>query len=611
MSRNWPQWRGPLGTGIAPNASPPLTWSETNNVKWKVRIPGSGSATPIVWENQVFVLTAIPSGKKVEATATESSAPPAAPPGERRGGGRGGIRGPKPTEVYQFVLLCLDRLTGKVLWQQVAREEVPHEGHHRADGTFASSSPVTDGRRVYAYFGSRGLYCYDLEGKLDWSQDFGDMQMVMSFGEGSSPALYRNVLIVNWDHEGESFIIAVDKNTGKTLWKKPREERSSWATPLVVEHNGKPQVVVPATGKVRSYDPLTGEVIWECAGLTRNVIPSPVIDDGMVFVMSGYQGNALLALRLDRTGDLTGTDAIVWSHKKSTPYVPSPLLYDGRLYFFAHNNNVLTVAEAKTGRLLMDAQRLEPLEGVYASPVAAGGHVYVTGRNGTTVVLKPSDQLEMVATNRLDEKIDASPVAVGTELFLRGKESLYCLAEPVSTTGSAATREPDVIYVPTPQPVVERMLELAEVKPTDVVYDLGCGDGRIVVTAAKKYGVKAYGFDINPERVKESLANVRSNKVEHLVTIRQADIFTLDLREATVVTLYLLPDLNVRLMPQLEQLRSGSRIVSHDFDMRGAKPVHTDQFTVKQEDMPGSEDGGYQDLTHTIYKWVIPLEKEP
>ena len=189
-------------------------------------------------------------------------------------------------------------------------------------------------------------------------------------------------------------------------------------------------------------------------------------------------------------------------------------------------------------------------------------------------------------------------------------ESADKQAVPAATKNTAPAvpaRKPDVIYVPTPQTVVDKMLEMAAIKPGDVVYDLGCGDGRIVVTAAKKYGVKALGFDINPERVAESLANVRSNKVEHLVTIKQADVFTLDLREATVVTLYLLPALNVRLMPQLEKLKPGSRIVSHDFDMRGAKPLEVHTMSV---DDGGADEADYYEMEHTIYKWIVPWEKE-
>lgn len=431
--QNWPQWRGPLGTGIAPSANPPITWSETNNIKWKVKIPGSGSATPIIWDNRIFIQTAIPTGKKVEATPEKSDAPAPAtntPPANqaqpRRGGGMGG---PKPTEVYRFVVLCLDRQTGKELWQQTAREEVPHEGFKANDGTFASSSPITDGQHVFAYFGSRGMHCYDMNGGLKWSQDLGRMRIVMSFGEGSSPALAGDTLIVNWDNEEGSYIVALDKKTGKTLWKNPRDERSSWSTPLVVESNGKPQVITTATGKIRSYDVETGKIVWECGGLTRNVIPSPVAGNGLVYCTSGYQGNALLAIRLGRTGDLTGTDAIAWSYGKSTPYVPSPLLYADKLYCFANNKGMLSCFDAATGKPFYTEERIEDIPDVYASPVGAAGRIYFTGRNGVTVVVKPSDKLEVLAINRLDEKTDASPVAVGKELFLRGREYLYCITE--------------------------------------------------------------------------------------------------------------------------------------------------------------------------------------
>jgi len=444
---NWPQWRGPLQIGLAPTADPPVTWSETENVRWKVKIPGAGTSTPLVWDNLIFVQTAIPTGKKVEPTppAADESAPanppqagagssekaPGGPadaqnkgPGGRRGGpGRGG----KPAEVYQFALLCLDRATGKVLWQQVACEQVPHEGTH-PDGTFASSSGVTDGKHVWAYFGSRGVYCYDFQGKLVWSKDLGDLRIAAGFGEGSSPALYKDILIVNWDNEDGSFITALDKMTGKELWKQARDERTSWSTPLVIEKEGKAEVVVSATGKIRSYDPVSGKLNWECGGMTRNVIPTPVADNDFVYCTSGFQGNALLAIKLGKTGDLTGTDSIAWSHKKGTPYVPSALLYNGKLYFFSGNNPMLTCLDAKTGQVLIDAERIEGMQGVYASPVGAGGRLYLTGRNGVTVVLKQSDKLEVLATNKLEDRIDASPVAVGKDLLLRGRENLYCFA---------------------------------------------------------------------------------------------------------------------------------------------------------------------------------------
>ncbi|HET8644003.1 MAG TPA: PQQ-binding-like beta-propeller repeat protein, partial [Vicinamibacteria bacterium] len=260
----WPQWRGPLLTGAAPKGDPPSEWSESKNVKWKVEVPGQGSATPVVWEDKIFVLTAIPTEKKAPATpAPASGAPP-----QR-------VRTVKPDAVHQFAVLALSRKDGKVLWQRAVREEKPHEGTHPT-ASFASNSGVTDGQRVYAFFGSRGVYALDMAGKVLWEKDLGDMTTKMGFGEGSSPALHGDKLVITWDHEGESFIVALDAKTGKELWRTPRPERTSWATPLVVEHGGAAQVITSATGKVRAYDLGSGKVLWETAGMTDNAIPTPV-----------------------------------------------------------------------------------------------------------------------------------------------------------------------------------------------------------------------------------------------------------------------------------------------------------------------------------------------
>jgi outer membrane protein assembly factor BamB len=444
---NWPQWRGPLGNGIAPKGSPPTTWSENENVKWKVKVPGRGMSTPIIWENQIFIQSAIPTGKKIDPPAGDNQAavnlspnvfgqaqtPPAGgQEGQRRrrpGGGGGFGRGEKPTEFHEFVLLSLDRKSGKTLWQQVVTEVVPHEGHHRDHG-YASHSPITDGTLVFGWFGSRGLHCYDMSGKLQWSKDFGDQRTANGFGEGGSPALHGDKLVVTWDHEGDDdFIIALDKKTGKELWKQTREERTTWSTPFIIEQDGKAQVIAAASGKVRSYDLATGKVLWECGGLGSNVIPTPVTANGLLFAMSGHRDPALLAIKLGRSGDLTDTDAVAWKLARGTPYVPSPLLVDNKLYIFSGNNATLSCFEATSGKVLVDAERLQGPSGFYASPVSAGGHIYLAGRNGTSLVLKPSDKVEVIATNKLDEKFDASPAVVGNELFLRGHEYLYCLAE--------------------------------------------------------------------------------------------------------------------------------------------------------------------------------------
>jgi outer membrane protein assembly factor BamB len=437
-AEDWPRWRGPMANGSAPGAAPPISWSETEKVKWKMKIPGFGTSTPIVWKNQVFVVTAIPTGKKTEpapqpppaaAPAPGGAGPEGGQPGRRRQGGGGGMGSEKPAEAYQFAVISVDRASGKILWQKVAREEVPHEGHHRDHG-FASASPVTDGEHLYVSFGSRGIFCFDLKGNLKWEKDLGDMQTRNSFGEGTSPAVHGDTVVVNWDHEGEDFIVALDKRTGAELWRKQRDEPTSWSTPLIFDHDGKAQVVVSATNKIRAYDLKTGEQIWECGGMTANAIPTPVTDFGHLYAISGFRGAALLAIKLGRTGDLTDSDAITWKHAKATPYVPSPLLNGERLYFYSGNNGVLSAFNAKTGQPLFESERINGLlGGVYASPVSANGHIYLVGRDGNTVVIKDGDKVESVASNKLDDKFDASAAIVGREIYLRGHQFLYCIAE--------------------------------------------------------------------------------------------------------------------------------------------------------------------------------------
>ena len=433
-SANWPAWRGPQANGVAPDAHPPIRWSETEHVQWKAALPGRGTSTPIVWKDQVFLLTAVPTGPEAAGDASDAGgAAKDRPERPRRGGGGGGGGGggmvDRPTRAQQFTVLAVDLQTGKPRWSHSPRTQMPHEGHHKDHG-FASASPVTDGKHLIVSFGSFGLYGYDLKGKLLWEKDLGDMRTRNSFGEGSSPALDGNTVVVLWDHEGEDFIVALDKRDGRELWRQQRDEPTGWCTPLIVAHGGRKQVIVNGTNKVRSYDLKDGKLLWECAGQTVNAIPSAVAGGDRVFVMSGYRGNALQALRLDRSGDLTGTDGIVWSHAKSTPYVPSPLLVGDTLYFLSNNSAMLSAFDAVTGKARFEAERLDGLNGVYASPVSADGRVYVVGRDGNTAVLRQGPTLEVLAKNRLDDGFDASPAIVGNRLLLRGRQHLYCIAEP-------------------------------------------------------------------------------------------------------------------------------------------------------------------------------------
>ena len=250
----------------------------------------------------------------------------------------------------------------------------------------------------------------------------------MMFGEGATPALAGDALVVVMDHEGDSAVYALDKLTGKTLWEKPRDENTSWSTPLAVTVGGKPQVIVSATGAIRSYDVKSGDVVWQCSGMTGNVVPHPVVGFGMVFCASGFRGNAMLAIELGRTGDLTGSDAVKWQVKEATPYVPSPILYGDKIYVCSTNRAVISCYNAKTGKPNFTGQSLEAVGGIYASPVGAADRIYFTGRTGKSQVIKNSEKFEILATNTLDDEIDASGAIVGDQLLLKGKNNLYCIA---------------------------------------------------------------------------------------------------------------------------------------------------------------------------------------
>ncbi len=413
----WPEWRGPLHSGVAPAGDPPVTWSESSNVRWKIELPGLGSATPVIWGDRLFVLTAVSTGE-----------PARSGPGFFSRLRTRIMRGVSATHVQQFVVLAIDRRDGSVLWERVAREAAPHQGTHGTN-TWASPSAVTDGEVVCASFGSSGLYCYDLDGRPLWEADLGDMRTKMSFGEGASPTLHGDLLIVPWDHEGQSFIAAFDKRTGRERWRTPRDEETSWSTPLVIEGEGGAQVVTSATGAVRSYDAATGELRWWDDGVTENAIPTPVSADGLVFVTSGYRGNRLAAIDLSAAaGDIRGADAVVWSVDRDTPYVPSPLLLDGQLYLLKSNSGVLTAYDAATGERRYGPERLRGIRNVYASPVAAGGRLYVTSREGATAVLRAGPEFDVLAVNVLDDGFDASPALAGDEIYLRGRQFLYCIA---------------------------------------------------------------------------------------------------------------------------------------------------------------------------------------
>ena len=416
---NWPYWRGPAADGMAVGDAP-LHWSDTHNVRWKTDIPGRGNSSPVVWGDQIFLTTAIRTGP---APTPEPPPAPAPKPG------RMGMSSGPPVE-HNFDVLCLDRKSGKIIWQRTAKTATPHEGYHNTYGSFASNSPVTDGKHVYVFFGSRGIYCYDMKGNLVWQKDYGvQLRMRMAFGEGMAPVLSGDRLILVFDHEGDSFMVMLDKNSGKEIWRVNREEKTNWAAPLVLEYKGRKQIVVSATIKVRSYDFDSGKQIWECGGLGSNTIPQPVRQDDFVIVMSGHRDPNLMAIRLGREGDLTGTDAVIWSQTKGNSYTPSPVIYDNKFYALT-DNGIISCYNARTGEPYYHQVRLPKTYNFKSSPVGANGKLYLASENDDVIVLRMGEKFDVLATNTMTDQIFiATPAISGGEIFLRSQNRLYCISE--------------------------------------------------------------------------------------------------------------------------------------------------------------------------------------
>jgi outer membrane protein assembly factor BamB len=410
----WPKWRGPNDTGVA-KGSAPIEWSDTKNIVWKASIPGRGHSSPVIWGDLVFVTTAVPTAEATAAPAAQS--------------GRGGAGGGAASGVeHKFMVMALDRKTGKTVWEKTLVTATPHEGYHHLYGSFASNSPVTDGKLVFAFFGSRGIYALDLKGNIVWQKTFGKMRMRLGFGEGVPTVLDGERLLLNFDQEDGSYLQVLDKNTGEEIWKVERQEVSSWSPPSVVTVGGRKQIIVAASAKVRAYDYLTGKVIWECAGLGTNVIPAPVFHNNTVIVMSGHRDPNRMAIKLGRDGDLTGTDAVVWQNTKGNSYTPSPVLHDGKLYFVT-DNGILSAINATTGEQIYQ-ERLPGAYSLKASLVAANGNLYVSTEQGDVLVVKMSDKFEVVANNKMtDEFFIATPAIADGEMYLRGRKSLYLIRQ--------------------------------------------------------------------------------------------------------------------------------------------------------------------------------------
>jgi outer membrane protein assembly factor BamB len=409
----WPHWRGPAQTGVAPGPAP-VEWGDAKNVAWKVEIPGRGHSSPVVWGERIYLTTAVPTDRPVPA------------PAEPAGRGRRGTGGGEGVREHRFEVLALDRTSGKVLWRQTAMTATPHEGYHQSYGSFASNSPTTDGERVYASFGSRGVYAYTMDGRPVWQKDFGvQMRMFQAFGEGVGPVLDAGHLILLFDHEGDGFLTMLDAATGTDRWRTPRTDGTNWAAPLVVTHNGRKQIVVNSPRKVRGYDYDTGAPVWETAGLGLNTIPRPVQHQDRVLVMSGFINPQLMSIALGRQGDLAGTDAITWRANRGLSYTASPVLHEGTLHFIT-DTGMVSALDAATGTPVYQQVRLPNPHNIKASPVLAGGHLYFPTEEGEVYVAKVGKTFEVVATNTLaDQSFVASPAVAGGDIYLRSRTHLF------------------------------------------------------------------------------------------------------------------------------------------------------------------------------------------
>lgn len=410
--KDWNSWRGPDGTGYAADGAPPIRWSETENVAWKVALPGKGYASPVVSRGRIYLLSAqTPELQR--------------PQGQGRGRGPGG----PPAGDYAFHALALDQATGAVLWDTVVSREPAHEGIHPTS-SYASASAVVGEDMVYASFGSRGIYALTLDGEVVWSKDLGDMSIVAQFGEASTPALSGDTLVVPWDHQGESFIVGLDARTGGEKWRQARNERTNWTSPAIAVVGGRAQAIMPGQNACIAYDVATGEEIWRAPGLTPNCIPVPIIRDNTCYLMAGYQGAKLLAIDLNgAAGDLSASDRIKWTFTRGTPYVPTGVLSGDNLFFLSGYRGQITSVNVRTGAENYLQQRLDSVENVYASIVGANGHLYVCDRDGEVAVIKDGPQLEIVAFNTLEEPINATPAIVGKTIFIRTDSSLYRIEE--------------------------------------------------------------------------------------------------------------------------------------------------------------------------------------
>jgi outer membrane protein assembly factor BamB len=418
---NWPQFRGPGALGVSDHANLPDRWSTNENVAWKVEVPGRGWSSPIVWGERVFVTTTVSAGEVEPA---------------KKGLYFGGERKDIPKAEHRWLVLCYDLESGRELWRQEAHRGTPPNPLH-VKNTYAAATPVTDGERVYAWFGNVGLFCYDIKGRPLWSTNWPPVKTRNGWGSAASPVLHEGRLFLVNDNDEKSFAVALDAKTGRQLWRVERDEKSNWATPYVWQHEQRTELITPGTKRIRSYD-LDGKLLWECGGMSSIVIPTPFSKSGLLYVCSGYVGDKVrpvFAIKPGASGDITlksgetNNAFITWHQPTAGPYNPSPLLYGDYLYVL-FDFGFLSCHDARTGRQVYEKQRIrESVTSFTASPWAANGKLFALSEEGDTFVFQAGPDYKLMHTNSLGEMCMATPAMAGDRLLIRTLTKLYCFRQ--------------------------------------------------------------------------------------------------------------------------------------------------------------------------------------
>lgn len=418
QAANWPQWRGPDGQGVSSEAGLPSEWSPTANLAWKTELPGYGQSQPIVWGSRVFLTADVeggpaPEGHKAPVHLMEGQ--PWVHPDSV------GI-----DKLHTLKVLALDLESGKLLWERTAYEGPVFDHRHRRS-SYAAPTMVTDGTTVVAYFGPEGLYGYDFDGTLKWKADVGKFPL-LGMGTGTSPVLHENLVIIQRDeNEGaDSLLLAFDISTGREVWRTKRAIGASWSTPVVVRTGARAELVTNGSEFIIAYDPKTGQELWRTKGVESNAIHTPMTGHGLVIVTAGYPAKKVIAIRPGGSGDITGTDRIVWQYDRGTGYVISPILYGDYVYLVS-DKGIISCLDARTGEVKYEGGRVPVPATFMASPVAFGGKLLLTSIDGDTYVIKAGPVHEVLGTNAIGEPAASTPSISQGRILVRGSKHLYCI----------------------------------------------------------------------------------------------------------------------------------------------------------------------------------------